>query len=93
MCMWGIAMFGYRWRWLIGRLAQLLVSLGLLYVNESVLRDDLEKECPLKTNECEIPVNSDLDLVSRIATVAATICEKPALFENVLQSMRCKCHG
>ncbi|GBN01063.1 hypothetical protein AVEN_172259-1 [Araneus ventricosus] len=29
-------MFGYRWRWLIGRLAQLLASLGLLSVNESV---------------------------------------------------------
>ncbi|GBM86839.1 hypothetical protein AVEN_213512-1, partial [Araneus ventricosus] len=27
-------MFDYRWRWLIGRLAQLLASVGLLFVNE-----------------------------------------------------------
>ncbi|GBO26075.1 hypothetical protein AVEN_109582-1 [Araneus ventricosus] len=29
-------MFGYRWRWLIGRLAQLLEGVGLLFVDESV---------------------------------------------------------
>ncbi|GBN32133.1 hypothetical protein AVEN_232785-1 [Araneus ventricosus] len=36
-------MFGYRWRRLIGLLAQLLASAGLLFVNESVLGGDLEK--------------------------------------------------
>ncbi|GBN44293.1 hypothetical protein AVEN_174262-1, partial [Araneus ventricosus] len=36
-------MLGYHWRWLRGRLAQLLPIAGLLFVNKSVFGGDLEK--------------------------------------------------
>ncbi|GBM46975.1 hypothetical protein AVEN_217279-1 [Araneus ventricosus] len=44
-------MFGYRWRWLMGRLEQLLPIAGLLFVNKSVFGIDLEKRETLTNKE------------------------------------------